>query len=297
MDSGESGFQELTRSRVALVGLGLMAGSMGLALRERHACQEVIGIARRPETCAEARAMGAVDWATGDLAEGVQNADIVVLATPVRVILRQIREIGPLLRPGTLLLDIGSTKTEVFRAMSRLPDGVQPLGGHPMCGKEMSGLSAADVTLYDDAPFILVPLPHTTERALALGEALARAVRARPIVLAPRRHDRLVAAISHMPYLAAATLVRTAMSVAERDDQVWELVAGGFRDTSRVAASDVTMMLDILLTNRQAVADMMARFRRQLDTLDDLLASEDETALRAWLQTAQEQRKRMYKWS
>ncbi len=297
MDSGESGFQELTRSRVALVGLGLMAGSMGLALRERHACQEVIGIARRPETCAEARAMGAVDWATGDLAEGVQNADIVVLATPVRVILRQIREIGPLLRPGTLLLDIGSTKTEVFRAMSRLPDGVQPLGGHPMCGKEMSGLSAADVTLYDDAPFILVPLPHTTERALALGEALARAVRARPIVLAPRRHDRLVAAISHMPYLAAVTLVRTAMSVAERDDQVWELVAGGFRDTSRVAASDVTMMLDILLTNRQAVADMMARFRRQLDTLDDLLASEDEAALRAWLQTAQEQRKRMYKWS
>jgi len=87
------------------------------------------------------------------------------------------------------------------------------------------------------------------------------------------------------------------MSVAERDDQVWELVAGGFRDTSRVAASDVTMMLDILLTNRQAVADMMARFRRQLDTLDDLLASEDEAALRAWLQTAQEQRKRMYKWS
>jgi len=297
MNGEESDFANLARARIAIVGLGLMGGSLGLALREGNICREVIGIARRAETCEMALAMGAVDRATDDLQDGVENADVVVLATPVRIILRQMQEIGPYLQPGTLLLDMGSTKTAVFRAMRHLPDGIQPLGGHPMCGKELSGLSAAEATLFEGAPFILVPLPRTSEWAMALGESLARAVRAQPLVLAPQRHDRLVAAVSHLPYLLAATLVRTAMSVAERDELTWSLAASGFRDTSRLAASDVTMMLDIILTNRQAVAEMVTRFRHQLDRLEDLLRSDDEAALRTWLQATQERRRKMYKWN
>jgi len=294
MSNEESDFTNLAQARVAIVGLGLMGGSLGLALRERQACREVIGIARRPEVCEQALHMGAVDQATEDATVGVRDADLVILATPVRVILRQIEELGPHLKHGAVLLDLGSTKTEVFRAMSRLPDGVQPLGGHPMCGKELSGLSAAEASLYEGAPFILTPLPRTDDRAIQLGEALARAVRARPLVLAPQRHDRLVAAISHLPYLLSVALVRTAMLVAERDEQVWSLAASGFRDTSRLAASDVTMMLDILLTNRHAVGEMIARCHHQLDRLEDLLATGDEEALRKLLQTVQEQRKRLY---
>ncbi len=294
MAGEEADFANLSEARVAIVGLGLMGGSLGLALREGEACREVIGIARRPETCADALEMGAVDRATGDLLAGVQDVDVVVLATPVRIILRQIEQIGPHLRPGTLLIDFGSTKTEIFRAMGRLPDGVQPLGGHPMCGKESSGLEVAEATLYENAPFVLVPLPRTDDRALAMGEALARAIRARPLILPPQRHDRLVAAISHVPYLMAVALMRTAMTVAERDDLVWSLAASGFRDTTRLAASDVTMILDILLTNRQAVAEVITRCRRQLDRLDDLLHVEEEDELRAWLQAAREQRRRLY---
>jgi prephenate dehydrogenase len=294
MSNEESDFTNLAQARVAIVGLGLMGGSLGLALRERQVCREVIGVARRPEICDQAIRMGAVDRATEDAAAGVRDADLVVLATPVRVILRQIEELGPHLKSGAVLIDLGSTKTEVFRAMSRLPDGVQPLGGHPMCGKELSGLSAAEASLYEGAPFILTPLPRTDDRAVEMGEALARAVRARPLVLAPQRHDRLVAAISHLPYLLSVALVRTAMLIAERDEQVWSLAASGFRDTSRLAASDVTMMLDILLTNRHAVGEMIARCHHQLDRLEDLLATGDEEALRKLLQVVQEQRKRLY---
>lgn len=294
MGGEEAGFANLSEARVAIVGLGLMGGSLGLALREGEACREVIGIARRPETGAAALEMGAVDRATGDLLAGVRDADVVVLATPVRVILRQIEQIGPHLQPGTLLIDFGSTKTEIFRAMGRLPDGVQPLGGHPMCGKESSGLAVAEATLYENAPFVLVPLPRTDDWALAMGEALARAIRARPLILPPQRHDRLVAAISHVPYLLAVALMRTTMAVAERDDLVWSIAASGFRDTTRLAASDVTMALDILLTNRRAIAEVITRYRRQLDRLDDLLHVEEEGELRAWLQAAREQRKQLY---
>ena len=173
--------KSLHEAQIAIVGLGLMGGSLAGALR--GACKTVVGVSRRRETIEKARARALIDCGTTDLADGVREADVVVLATPVRVILQQIVEIGPLLPEGCLLMDLGSTKAKIVEAMASLPDHVQSLGGHPMCGKEISGIDAAEPAIYEGATFILTPLPRTSEEALALGRELARAAGSTPLVL------------------------------------------------------------------------------------------------------------------
>ena len=282
----------LAESRVAIVGLGLMGGSLAGALRGK--CRAVVGVARRDETLAEARAHRLIDEGTTELADGVRNADIAILATPVRTIIELVRSIGPLLPAGALLLDLGSTKTDIVSAMAELPPHVQPLGGHPMCGKELSGITAADPRLYQGKTFILTPLPRTAPDALALGKELVAAIGAQPLVLEPARHDYLVGTLSHLPYLLACALVRTADATTSADPAAWEIVATGFRDTSRVAASDVTMMTDILLTNRDAIIGALAAYRDQLDFLMELVRAGDEGRLRAVLSEIRATRKEMF---
>jgi len=280
----------LENARVAIVGLGLMGGSLAGALREQNACREVVGIARREETIREALRRGFIDWGTCDLAQGVEHANLIVLATPVRTILNLIPQVGSLAPPGCLLMDLGSTKARIVQAMEALPPRIQAIGGHPMCGKEVSGIEAAEADLFEGTIFVLTPLRQSSGQALrrtsaqALAQELVKAVGARPLVMDAERHDRLVAAISHLPYLLSVGLVATAQEIATEDELVWELAASGFRDTTRLAASDVTMMLDILLTNRQTVGEMLSRFARQLDAIAHLLEADDEQALKLKLQ-------------
>jgi len=284
--------KKLPDAQVTVVGLGLMGGSLAGALRGR--CRSVVGVARREETVETALARGLVDHGTTDLAEGVRGADIVVLATPVRVIMRQLRETAPLLPEGCLLMDLGSTKTQIVAAMARLPDHVQPLGGHPMCGKEKSGIEAADPNLYRGRTFILTPLKRTSKKALTLGRALARAVGAQPLVLEPERQDFLVATVSHLPYMLACALVATADATTSKDPAVWKIMAGGFRDTSRVAASDVSMMIDILLTNREEVLKALKTYEAQLHKLTRLVENGDEEELQSALATLRRKRLEMF---
>jgi prephenate dehydrogenase len=265
-----------------------------MALVERSLCREVVGVARRPATIQEATARTIVHRATMDLVEGVAGADIVVLATPVRTILRQLRQLAALAWGPCVVLDLGSTKQDVVTAMQELPPQAQPVGSHPMCGKETSGLVAAEATLYEGAPWVLVPLPRTSPAALALARELVEAVGARPMVMDAERHDRLVAAISHLPYSLAVALVLTTASFGAEDEMVWKLAASGFRDTSRVAASDVTMMLDILLTNQLAVGEALRRAGAHLTNLSNLLDTGDEEGLRALLLAAHDQRVPMF---
>ncbi|MCX6028752.1 MAG: prephenate dehydrogenase [Chloroflexi bacterium] len=286
---------------ICIVGLGLMGGSLALALRQAsvttaqqdaaritlHASR-ITGVSRRAETLAAALASGAVDAVTSDLAAGVADADVVVLATPGRTILRQLPQVGRHAKTGALILDLGSTKAEICAAMADLPAGLQPVGGHPMCGKEIAGFAAAEAGLFRDRPFVLCPLPRTAAAALEQARLLACAVGARPIVLDPATHDRAAAAISHLPYAVSVALVN---AVAAADDPLaWSLAASGFRDTSRLAASDVEMMLDILLTNREAVLDWLDAFAGQLAALRAALSAHDEDALRSQLTAAQARR-------
>lgn len=267
----------LNSLHVAIIGMGLMGASLGYDLRGR--VRRVTGVVRRPEAVAATEASGCVDEATVDARAAAAEADLVVLATPVRTILRQIEELGPLMQPGAVLIDMGSTKTAICRAMAALPEHVQPVGGHPMCGKEVAGLEAAEPGLYRGCTFVLCPLPRTASQALELAQALVARIHARPLILDPERHDQLVAAISHLPYLSASALVAHVMSVAEEDERVWEVAASGFRDASRVAASDVRMMLDILLTNSSAVMNALDDFADQIAGLRRALAAGDEALL------------------
>lgn len=279
--------KRLADCRIAIVGLGLMGASLAMDLMTNNLCREVRGVARRTRTVLDAFFAGAVDLATNDLHTGVMGADIVILATPVRTIVDQIKEIAPTLWPGTIVMDMGSTKGGICAALDALPAYVQPIGGHPMTGKETAGFDSAEPNLYRNATWVLSPLPRTTTDTVDLSLELVEAVGARPVVLPPERHDRLVAAISHLPFLAASALVHTAQETGKDDPALWELAAGGFRDTSRVAASDTKMFLDILMTNKPAVLAQLDDYIGQLSELRTLISSEDEAALTAKLTASQ----------
>lgn len=275
---------------LAIVGLGLMGGSLALALRE-HA-EHITGIDADEATRAYALSQGLVDSASDDLYAGVNRADVVILATPVRVIVEMLSmRIGAYLRSNTLVIDIGSTKQDIVDAMAKLPIGVNAVGGHPMTGKENGGIQEAVATLYRDRPFVLCPSRRTTPAARLHALAFVESLGAIPIEMDAERHDQIVAGISHLPYLLSATLVATVSRQAKSDSAYWELAAGGFRDTSRLAASDVTMMGDILSTNTKAVATLLAQFRMQLAMLETMLIAGDEERLSDSLQPIRSARK------
>ncbi len=284
----------LAESQVAVVGLGLMGGSLAGALCAR--CQAVIGVDQSTEAIETAMARAWIKRGTTDLDAGVRDADVVILATPVRVILHLLTEIAArkILCQECLLMDVGSTKVQITTAMAKLPAPIQVLGGHPMCGKEVAGIAAAEASLYQGQTFVLTPLSRTSQEALALGKALVEAVGARPLLLEPQRHDQLVAAASHLPYLLACALVGTAKQRAEADATIWDVVASGFRDTSRLAASDLTMMLDILLTNRESVLDVLETYQLEIRTFADRLRAEDERGLFETLRAIQTRRKELF---
>lgn len=285
---------------VCIIGLGLMGGSLALALRDARAdapssaekpngagsepVWHVIGVDRDPEVLAAAQAAGAIQSGTTDLALGVAQADAVVLATPVRTILRLLPEVGKHAQPGTLILDLGSSKTDVCAAMAELPAGLQPVGGHPMCGSEQAGFAAARPGLYRGRTFVLCSLPRTEPSALTQAGRLARATGALIVQADPVEHDATVAAISHLPYLVAAALVRAVETGG--DPLAWKLAASGFRDTTRVAAGSVEVMLDTVLTNRGAVLDWLDIFGERLATLRTALATGDEETLNAEIAAA-----------
>ena len=275
--------REFQAGHLAVVGLGLMGGSLALALRA-HA-KRITGVDKCDRTREYALRHGVVDCATADLYAGVRDADVVLLALPVKAIIDTLRlHIGTYLRSNTLLLDIGSTKQDIVDAMATLPIGVKAMGGHPMTGKEQNGIEASDAALFRDRPFVLCPFRRTTPAAREGALALVESLGALPIIMDAERHDQIVAGISHLPYLLSATLVATIKNQADHDQAYWELAAGGFRDTSRLAGSDVTMMGDILGTNTKAVATLMAQFRMQLAMLETMLISGDEDRLSQSLQ-------------
>jgi prephenate dehydrogenase len=280
----------LSHATVAINGLGLMGGSMALALRGKCAC--VLGVARRPETAQEACRLGVVDHVVDDVTRAAVEADVLVLATPVRHILTTIPEVGPHMRRDALLIDLGSTKAAVVQAMNLLPAHVSAVGGHPMCGKESTGLESADPELYCDAVFALSPTERTSGDAMGLAEELAQAVGAHPVQVDAAEHDAAAAIISHLPYLLAAALVQTQAGAEKDHPHTRTLAASGFRDATRLAAGSVDMMLDILLTNRRNVENALDDFEQQLAVARRLLNEPD--VLRRWMTMARRQRRDMF---
>lgn len=275
--------------RICIVGLGLIGGSLALALRlsQRTAVPtfplHLTIVDTNPDTRAAAERLA--DVVTADLATGVADAELVILATPVRAILHCLAEL-PVIRPsGCMVLDLGSSKADICQAMDLLPPSFQAVGGHPMAGKEVAGFGAATPDLFQEQTFILCQTRRTTAELETVVLDLVARLRANPLFLPPNLHDEMVAAISHLPYVVAASLMRTAASMA--DERLWPVSSSGFRDSSRVSGTSPQMMLDILLTNRTAVLGQMAAFQERLTAVMKLLETADEEALLQWLRETQ----------
>jgi prephenate dehydrogenase len=271
--------------RICIVGLGLIGGSFALALRlaqrtaVSHFPLHLTIVDTNPDTRAAAERLA--DLVTDDLAEGVAEAELIVLATPVRVILACLEQL-PLLRPsGCMVLDLGSSKTDICAAMDQLPANFQAIGGHPMAGKEVAGFGAATPDLFRGQTFILCQTKRSTSQVEETALGLIGQVGANPLILPATLHDEMVAAISHLPYLISASLMRTAAGMA--DERVWSVSSSGFRDSSRISGTDPRMMLDILLTNREAVLAQITQYQTVLTAVADILKSGNEAQLAQWL--------------
>jgi len=261
----------LSNSRVAILGLGLMGGSLALKLRGR--CAQLLGCDTDPTTLALARQQNLVDQLSDKPGDILPLSDLVILATPVRAILSLLDDL-PDLHPGSAaVLDLGSTKVQIIERMQVLPGRFDPLGGHPMCGKERGGLENADPNLYQSAPFALTPLPRTSLRLRRLAEQLVRLVGARPLWMEAETHDRWVAATSHVPYLVANALA------AITPVETRPLVGPGLRSSTRLAPSGWSMMRDILETNRPNILAGLKRFRQQIEDLENRLETDDLAAV------------------
>lgn len=265
-----------SRSRIAIVGLGLMGGS--IALRLRGHCGKLTGVDPDPSTREFAIRKGIVNQISADPAVIIPEADIVILAAPVDVILEFIPRLPDIHTGKPVVIDIGSTKTEICQAFADLPARFQPVGGHPMCGKELGGISHASANLFLDAPFVFTPLPETTEYARSCAEQLAKTLGAHPVWMDSKTHDRWVAATSHLPYLLASALVLSTPAEASA------VVASGFQSSSRLASSPPAVMLPILGTNRENVLEAIARFREYLEKIESALSTNDFERLLAYLE-------------
>jgi prephenate dehydrogenase len=261
----------LSSSRIAILGLGLMGGSLALALRGR--CQALLACDLDPETLSLARQLDLVDRISSDPFKILPAADVVILAAPLSIILKMISDL-PNLHPGSaIVLDLGSTKTQVVKAFERLPSRFDPIGGHPMCGKESTGLGNADPAIYQGATFAFSALQRTSSKARVFAEQLAQAIGSQTLWIDPDTHDQWSAATSHLPFLVAAALSSATPS------QTSPLIGPGFRSSTRVAATPASIMLDVLNTNRAYILKSLKRFRQELDILEEKLSSGDSYAL------------------
>ena len=245
----------MSRTRVAILGLGLIGGSLGLALRQVGSEQvEVTGFARRAITGELALQMGAVDKLADTPQAAVQDADFVFLCTPVLQMLPMAETVLPAMKPGAVLTDVGSTKGWfVKKIRSLLPQHIHYIGGHPMAGRERSGMEAAQADLFRDKWFIFTPLPDTPPDLMQRLRQLIQLTGAKTAELDERTHDQVTAVISHVPHVVAAGLVQL---LRKQSDPALtaRFIGGGFRDTTRIASSDADMWADICMTNGENIA-------------------------------------------
>jgi prephenate dehydrogenase len=279
--------------KVSLIGVGLLGGSLGLALKERRFAGSVTGFVRRRSSIAECRKKGALDEAVLDLREAVEGAELIVLCTPIGRMRELVKEMAPWLRPGAVVTDVGSVKQSVVRDLETLvaKAGAHFIGSHPMAGSEKSGVVAARSDLFVDAFCVVTPTRKSNRTALKEVVALWKGVGARVLKLAPELHDDLVSRSSHLPHLVAAGLANLVLHPAQRKEQAM-LCANGFRDTTRIASGSPEMWRDIALANRGKLDRALGRFLTDLGRVRRALKTGNHSALASFFETAKQRRDR-----
>ena len=259
--------------RIAIIGLGLIGGSIGFALKQAGwRGVEIIGYARRRETASLALKLGAVDKIELDLRSAVKDADIVIIAAPVLTIKDIFKQIAPVLSDGSIVTDTASTKMQVMQwAKELLPSRTSFVGGHPMAGKEISGIRAANDDLFHNCIYCLTPLPQTKPAAVRIVKDMVNKLGAIPIIIEAEEHDRLVAGVSHLPLLLSVALV----SVTTKNpswQQMSRLAASGYRDLTRLASGNPEVSAHICLSNQAAIVSWIDAFIDELQRLRSLIA-------------------------
>jgi prephenate dehydrogenase len=261
----------LEEARIAMVGLGLRGGSLALSLKGH--CRRLSALDTHPPTLELARRLEIVHVADSDPARILSDADLVILSCPVPAIIDWLGRLPDYIRHPCIVFDIGSSKRTILFAYESLPANFDPIGGHPVCGRERLSLENAERFLYRDVPFVLTRISRTSENASSAVLQIIQALGANPIWMSADDHDRILAATSHLPYLISSALVHAT------GENATPLIGPGFRSTARLAATPSSMMLGVLLSNAEEVLAAMARFRGSLDILESALQSGDGNAL------------------
>ncbi len=273
--------------RATLIGVGLIGGSLGMALRARGLAREVVGVTRTEAAIPAARGRGAIDRGTVDPVAGVDGADLVILAVPPEQVVPVARRVIPHLRRGALVTDVASVKGELVRSVDALigaERAVTFVGGHPMAGNEGQGIAAAEPGLFEETVYLLTPTPTTPRAGVDRLAELVRAVGALPIEMAPEEHDRTVALVSHLPYLVAAALM------GATGDAV-PAAGPAFLGATRVAGSPVALWAQICRLNREQIQLALRAFRDELARLEAAIGNGDR--LDALLEAARDARRRL----
>jgi len=278
-------------NKITLVGVGLLGGSLGLAIKRRRLAREVAGYVRRPASMKECADVGAVDYATTDLLAAVWNADLVVLCTPIGQMRVLSMQMLPALKRGAIVTDVGSVKASVVRELQALfaKAGVHFVGSHPMAGAEKTGVAAAQADLFANAACVVTPTRRTPKSALWKVGQFWKSVGCRVMTLSPEVHDQLVSRSSHLPHLVAATLAGHVLRPGQREELA-ALCANGFRDTTRIASGSPEMWRDIARANRKHLRVALDEFVRELQRVQAILRRKDVEDLAQLFETAKARR-------
>jgi prephenate dehydrogenase len=262
--------------KIAVLGLGLIGGSLGLALNQVGVAKHISGYDRNSDATYLAWEIGAITEICDTAEKAVQQADLVILATPILAMPELLENIAPELKRGVLVTDTASTKIQILNwAKTLLPAHVMFVGGHPMAGRELSGIQAAEAGLFEDCSYCLIPPGQASSEGVAQLSEIVIQLGAHPLVLDANRHDRLIAGISHLPFVLSSALVQC-LSKKEDWRELTTLAAGGFRDMSRLAAGSPTMYRDICVTNKEEILNWLDALASELYNIRALLARDDE---------------------
>ena len=267
----EDGFS-LKDSTVGIIGLGLMGGSLAMSLKWK--CARLIGFDSHPPTLELALSKKIIDHAESfpphPAGEGLGvRVDLLILATPVPTILNILQQLPSLISHPCIVMDLGSTKREITQAMSMLPKHFDPIGGHPICGRETLGLENADANLYPNAPFVITPLKQSSQRARSAAKQIITAIGASLIEMTAEEHDRVLASTSHLPFLISSALAHST------PQEFAPLIGPGFRSTARLAGTPSHMMMGILSSNHDNVLSAIQTFRTSLNEIESALQDEN----------------------
>ena len=277
--------------KVTLIGVGLLGGSLGLALKRRKLARQVTGYVRRAASIAESRRKGAVDLATQDIQAAVAGADLVVLCTPLARMRPLVKRLLPALKRGAIVTDVGSVKAGVVKELESLVAraGAHFVGSHPMAGGEKMGVAAAKADLFNCAACVVTPTRKSNQGAVRKVEQLWKSVGGRVLSVSPEVHDLLVSRTSHLPHLVAATLAGSVLGPGQPKNQP-ALCANGFRDTTRIASGSPEMWRDIALANRRNLAKALKSFIADLEKVQRLVAKGDAKGIEKFLSTSKKRR-------